>query len=293
MRARRERCLFRRLGRRLYRQHARRRRLVAPSRPPAIGRTIMISRRVFMSMTAAAIRRAAGWLRRSSRPASGKVALYANVGADLTHYDVDVDGMTLTPRETRQAAGQRAICLAARLAPLSLCREQQHRARLHHRRHRASRHRLRDRPEDRRAEKARRADPPAGAADPYEHRHPVGEHSGRVQQPEFGAGLPHQQGFHPRRGGDAARSDRRRHLCPSDARVAGQPARDPGDARQRGHAGQAGRPRRAEGLRLQGRRAVERSLGRAERRQGISGRAISISIRPSRGSMSRSRRRTR
>lgn len=32
--------------------------------------------------------------------ASGKVALYANVGADLTHYDVDVDGAALTERDT-------------------------------------------------------------------------------------------------------------------------------------------------------------------------------------------------
>ena len=30
----------------------------------------------------------------------GKVALYANVGAVLTHYDVDVKGLTLTPRES-------------------------------------------------------------------------------------------------------------------------------------------------------------------------------------------------
>ena len=31
---------------------------------------------------------------------AGKVALYANVGADLTHYDVDVENAALTPRET-------------------------------------------------------------------------------------------------------------------------------------------------------------------------------------------------
>ena len=28
-----------------------------------------------------------------------KVALYANVGADLTHYDVDVDSAALTKRD--------------------------------------------------------------------------------------------------------------------------------------------------------------------------------------------------
>lgn len=31
---------------------------------------------------------------------AGKVALYANVGADLTHYEVDVENAALTPRET-------------------------------------------------------------------------------------------------------------------------------------------------------------------------------------------------
>src|SRR3954468_21457772 len=58
----------------------------------------MVSRRDFMSMTAAAL--AAPGLAAAQQPNSGKVALYANVGADLTHYDVDVDGMALTPRET-------------------------------------------------------------------------------------------------------------------------------------------------------------------------------------------------
>jgi 6-phosphogluconolactonase len=36
----------------------------------------------------------------SAKPASQKVALYANVGADLTHYDVDVAGAELIKRET-------------------------------------------------------------------------------------------------------------------------------------------------------------------------------------------------
>jgi len=35
-----------------------------------------------------------------AQPASQKVALYANVGADLTHYDVDVAGAALLKRET-------------------------------------------------------------------------------------------------------------------------------------------------------------------------------------------------
>src|ERR1700756_5767311 len=36
----------------------------------------------------------------SAQPASEKVALYANLGADLTHYDVDVAGGELIKRET-------------------------------------------------------------------------------------------------------------------------------------------------------------------------------------------------
>jgi 6-phosphogluconolactonase (cycloisomerase 2 family) len=36
----------------------------------------------------------------SAQPASQKVALYANVGADLTRYDVDVAGAELIKRET-------------------------------------------------------------------------------------------------------------------------------------------------------------------------------------------------
>src|SRR3954453_10037987 len=64
----------------------------------------MISRRGFISMAAATVAvprlAAAQAPAPASGPAAGKVALYANVGADLTHYDVDVDGMTLTPRET-------------------------------------------------------------------------------------------------------------------------------------------------------------------------------------------------
>src|SRR5947209_5659998 len=58
----------------------------------------MISRRVFITTAAASL--AAPGLAWAQAPAPGKVALYANVGPDLTHYDVDVGGMTLMPRET-------------------------------------------------------------------------------------------------------------------------------------------------------------------------------------------------
>jgi 6-phosphogluconolactonase len=57
----------------------------------------MVSRRSFLSLVAGGVA-AQGWS--PARAASGKVALYANVGADLTHYDVDVAGATLTKRET-------------------------------------------------------------------------------------------------------------------------------------------------------------------------------------------------
>src|ERR1700736_2293642 len=57
----------------------------------------MLSRRTFLSLAAGSI--AAPGLS-SAQPASNKVALYANVGADLTHYDVDVAGAELIKRET-------------------------------------------------------------------------------------------------------------------------------------------------------------------------------------------------
>src|SRR3954454_14527553 len=59
---------------------------------------MMVSRRAFISITAAAL--AAPRLAWAQSSAAGKVAVYANVGADLTRYEVNVDGMTLTPRET-------------------------------------------------------------------------------------------------------------------------------------------------------------------------------------------------
>src|SRR6267142_1292886 len=57
----------------------------------------MFNRRTFLSLAAGSI--AAPGLS-SAQPASNKVALYANVGADLTHYDVDVAGAELIKRET-------------------------------------------------------------------------------------------------------------------------------------------------------------------------------------------------
>src|SRR5476651_1841989 len=57
----------------------------------------MLDRRSFMSLiaTAAAMPQAA-W----AQPKPGKVALYANVDAVLTRYEVDVEGAALTQRES-------------------------------------------------------------------------------------------------------------------------------------------------------------------------------------------------
>ena len=57
----------------------------------------MIDRRTFMSLIAgAAAAPNVAW----AQPVAGKVALYANVGADLTNYDVDVAGAALIKRAT-------------------------------------------------------------------------------------------------------------------------------------------------------------------------------------------------
>ena len=57
----------------------------------------MISRRTFLSLVAGSMSapRIA-----FAQPETRKVALYANVGADLTHYDVDVAGAALTRSAT-------------------------------------------------------------------------------------------------------------------------------------------------------------------------------------------------
>ena len=63
----------------------------------------MVSRRTFLSFVAgaAAMPRLA-----YGQPAAQKVALYANVGAELTRYEVDVAGAALTKRETIALQGQ-------------------------------------------------------------------------------------------------------------------------------------------------------------------------------------------
>ena len=86
----------------------------------------------------------------------------------------------------------------------------------------------------------------------------------------------------------AARETRRRNFRASGPDHAGQPHGDHGDARQQPGGGQARGPRRAQGLWLQGRRAVEPRLDRSAATGSASARAISTSIRASRGCSSRS-----
>src|SRR3989441_12733606 len=57
----------------------------------------MVSRRTFLSLLAGSVS-APGLAFAQQEPR--KVALYGNVGADLTHYDVDVAGAALTKRAT-------------------------------------------------------------------------------------------------------------------------------------------------------------------------------------------------
>ena len=57
----------------------------------------MVNRRTFLSFVAGSMA-APHWS--FAQPASPKVALYANIGADLTHYEVDVAEATLIKRET-------------------------------------------------------------------------------------------------------------------------------------------------------------------------------------------------
>ena len=57
----------------------------------------MFTRRTFLSIVAGSV---AMPELSSAQQASNKVALYANVGADLTHYDVNVAGAELIRRET-------------------------------------------------------------------------------------------------------------------------------------------------------------------------------------------------
>src|SRR5262249_30506422 len=58
---------------------------------------LMVSRRTFLSLVAASMSTPRAAFAQSE---TRRVALYANVGAELTHYDVDVAGAALTKRAT-------------------------------------------------------------------------------------------------------------------------------------------------------------------------------------------------
>ena len=191
---------------------------------------VMLDRRAFISLvTTAAAMPPDLW----AQTGPARVALYASVGAELTHYDVDVDGLTLTGARHGHAAGECAVRVAARVAPLPLRGDEQQRVRQRAGRHRPPCDRVSHRSGQRRADAARRPDTAADAPDPHDHRYSVGAPPGRVQQPERAAHLPHQHGRHARRRSAAAGAARFRHLRPPGARDAGQPARDPGHPRQR------------------------------------------------------------
>ena len=57
----------------------------------------MLTRRIFLSLVAGSV---AASRVAFAQPASQKIALYANVGPDLTHYDVDVAGAALIRQST-------------------------------------------------------------------------------------------------------------------------------------------------------------------------------------------------
>ena len=58
----------------------------------------MLGRETFLSLVAGSI--AMPRLVAAAQEASRRVALYANVGAELTRYEVDVENAALTKRET-------------------------------------------------------------------------------------------------------------------------------------------------------------------------------------------------
>ena len=226
----------------------------------------MFNRRTFLSLVAGSI--AAPGLS-SAQPASQKVALYANVGADLTHYDVDVAGAELIKRATvtLPAGVQYAWPHASRrylyVATSSSAPGYGAAGTEHH-------------------VTAFRIDPASGALTP---------HGAPIRLPtrpiHMTTDIPSEnilvafnnpsavrvyrinKDFTPGEEVTAAGPDRRRHLRPSGARDPRQPIGDPGHPRQRRHPDQGRRPGRAESLRLQGRRADQRSVRRAQRRERV------------------------
>ena len=249
----------------------------------------MVSRRTFLSLLGGA---AAAPAVVRAQTTSRRVALYASVGADLTHYDVDVDAAALIRRGTVTLpasvqyawphVSRRYLYVASSNTAAGAGATRRH-ASCDRVSHRCLR----------RAHAARQPDRAAGASDSYHVRHPFRARARRVQQSERAQGLPNQSRRDAWRRGQADRADRRRHLRPSGARDREQPHGDPGDARQRRRRRQTRRPGRAEGIQLQGRTVDEGSLDRAQTAVTVSGRVTSTFIRQNRGCTSRSSVRTR
>src|SRR5271166_1628353 len=109
------------------------------------------------------------------------VSLYASVGPELTHYDVDVEGAALTRLDTvgLPANVQYIWPHASRRFLYAATRQRVRHGRC---RQYASRDRVANRSGQWRPGAARRADSIADAADPHGHRHSLAIPPGRVQQ---------------------------------------------------------------------------------------------------------------
>ena len=167
----------------------------------------------------------------SNQPAAQKVALYANVGSDLTHYDVDVANAALVKRETvtLPASVQYAWPHVSRrylyVATSSSASGYGAAGTEHH-------------------VTALRIDPASGALSPHGASirlptRPIHMTTDipsenilvAFNNPSALARLPHQSGLYTGRGGRPARPDRRRDLRSSGTGDAGQPTRHPSDPR--------------------------------------------------------------
>src|SRR6201985_3598970 len=150
----------------------------------------MFNRRTFLSATAASI--AAPHIA-SAKQTPMKAALYANVGPELTRYDIDVANAELIKRDavTLPAGVQYAWPHKSRrflYVATSSSASGYGKAGTEH--HVTA---LKIDPATGPPTPPRQADPVADAADPHVDRHSVRAHPGRVQQSERGARLSHQQ----------------------------------------------------------------------------------------------------
>ena len=174
----------------------------------------MFNRRTFLSLAAGSI--TAPRLA-SAQEASRKVALYANVGADLTHYDVDVAsaelikekqsrclrGCNMPGRMHRDAIYMSrptvALPVTAGLGPNTTSP------------------RSASIPQLALSARTELLNGRRRALSTSARTFRLYTFSRGVQQSERGAHRPHQTRLHARRRGDPAGSDRRRHLCPPGA----------------------------------------------------------------------------